>query len=176
MSPTTVESLFSKLNSHWTPIAHHLYLKHECPSPLPRVGPLAELLNVTRQVCNELDALVQQKQLTAAGVAAAVASSGQQKPVVRLLGKLVSWLQNEPQEELLLNTESQDSLWQLLLVTLANMLRVAQQHQAITASFHQELATSGEACCSCWITLTLSGNTSTDMIKHCMHVVTSARH
>jgi hypothetical protein len=25
----------AKLQKHWTNIAHHLYLKHECPVPLP---------------------------------------------------------------------------------------------------------------------------------------------
>lgn len=36
----------SKLKQHWTNIAHHLYLKADCPVPLPAVGPLAELLHV----------------------------------------------------------------------------------------------------------------------------------
>lgn len=42
-----MQALCSKLKTHWTNIAHHLYLKAEAPVPLPAVGPLAELLNVS---------------------------------------------------------------------------------------------------------------------------------
>jgi hypothetical protein len=46
---SSMQALCSKLKTHWTNIAHHLYLKAEAPVPLPAVGPLAELLNVSCQ-------------------------------------------------------------------------------------------------------------------------------
>lgn len=158
MPPSKVESLFSKLNSHWTPIAHHLYLKHECPSPLPRVGPLAELLGVTRKVCTEFNTLVVNGDVTPADAAAGGKSSGQQKPILRLLGKLVSWLHSAPQEETLINTETQETLWQLLLVTLANMLRVVNKDPTVTAALQQELVASG---------MPLLCGTEQGMLSHC---------
>jgi hypothetical protein len=42
-----MQGLCNKLKHHWTNIAHHLYLKADAPVPLPTVGPLAELLNVS---------------------------------------------------------------------------------------------------------------------------------
>lgn len=42
-----MQALSGKLKAHWTGVAHHLYLKADAPVPLPRVGPLAELLNVS---------------------------------------------------------------------------------------------------------------------------------
>lgn len=62
---------------------------------------------------------------------------------VKLLGKLVCWLQQQPQEQLLLNSEQQESLWQLLLVTLANMLRVAHTDAALATCFTEQLQASG---------------------------------
>lgn len=55
-----MQALCSKLKAHWTNIAHHLYLKTEAPVPLPAVGPLAELLNVSpaAAVCSVLVCLV----------------------------------------------------------------------------------------------------------------------
>jgi hypothetical protein len=62
---------------------------------------------------------------------------------VKLLGKLVCWLQQQPHEQLLLNSEQQESLWQLLLVTLANLLRVVQKDAAVAAAFNEQLQASG---------------------------------
>lgn len=46
-SAAAMQGLCNKLKHHWTNIAHHLYLKADAPVPLPTVGPLAELLNVS---------------------------------------------------------------------------------------------------------------------------------
>jgi hypothetical protein len=107
--------------------------------PLPAVGPLAELLSVTRQVCADINSQVLDGSWTTACVSTLVNDR-----CVKLLGKLVCWLQQQPQEQLLLNSEQQESLWQLLLVTLANMLRVAQKDAALAASFTEQLQASGE--------------------------------
>jgi hypothetical protein len=112
--------------------------------PLPAVGPLAELLSVTRQVCADINSQVVDQSLTAACVSTLVNDR-----CVKLLGKLVCWLQQQPNEQLLLNSEQQESLWQLLLVTLANMLRVAQQDAALAASYNEQLqASGGHHCCA----------------------------
>jgi hypothetical protein len=106
--------------------------------PLPAVGPLAELLSVTRQVCSDINSAVVNGSLTAACVSTLVNDR-----CVKLLGKLVCWLQQQPHEQLLLNSEQQESLWQLLLVTLANMLRVVQKDRAVAAAFNEQLQASG---------------------------------
>jgi hypothetical protein len=106
--------------------------------PLPAVGPLAELLSVTRQVCSDINSAAVNGSLTAACVSTLVNDR-----CVKLLGKLVCWLQQQPQEQLLLNSEQQESLWQLLLVTLANMLRVVQKDAAVAAAFNEQLQASG---------------------------------
>lgn len=75
---------------------------------------------------------------------------------VHLLGRLVQWLQAEPNEPLLLNTERSESLWQLLLLTLANLLKVLQQAESVDAAmiqrFRQQLQGSG-ACGGGWTLL-----------------------
>lgn len=72
-------------------------------------------------------------------------------------GRLVQWLQAKPNEQLLLNTERAESLWQLLLLTLANLLKVLQPDQKQPADvelinrFKQQLQASGEPpLCVMW--------------------------
>jgi hypothetical protein len=171
-----------QLLHHWSSIAHHLYLKQDVPVPLPSVGPLAELLNVsvaacfrplqlrrclglcdpdhpqhthtptrhtqqvTRAVCGDINALAAAGRVCAADVAAALDSK-----LVGLLGRLAAWLMGPgPQAALLLNSKQQESLWQCLLLTLANLLRVLQsddarapQHAPLVTRFRQQLVASG---------------------------------
>lgn len=82
--------------------------------------------------------------LTAADISVALESNS-----VHLLCRLVQWLQADPDAQLLLNTERSESLWQLLLLTLANMLKVLQpehgtvvDHELIN-KFKQQLTDSG---------------------------------
>jgi hypothetical protein len=98
-------------------------------------------------------ALAAAGKLTAADIATALDSN-----TVRLLGRLVQWLQAEPNEQHLLDTERTESLWQLLLLTLANLLKVLQPEQEVVVDtelinrFKQQLQTSGGvlwACCMC---------------------------
>lgn len=104
-------------------------------------------MQVTRAVCHELVGLAAAGKLTAADVSIALDTN-----TVRLLGRLVQWLQAHPDDQLLLNTtERSESLWQLLLLTLANMLKVLQPDQdkpadvALINRFKQQLQASGKA-------------------------------
>jgi hypothetical protein len=111
---------------------------------VPAVGPLAELLNVTQLCCKELNRLASTGSISPADVSQALDSKG-----VRTLATLVKWLQATPQDQLLLATESSETLWQLLLVTLANLLRAAEHDQAITAQFCDALLASGGLLVPC---------------------------
>jgi hypothetical protein len=101
-------------------------------------------MQVTRGVCQEVLALSAGGKLTAAGISVALESN-----TVRLLCRLVQWLQAEPDAQLLLNTERSESLWQLLLLTLANMLKVLQPEHGTVVDhdlinkFKQQLRESG---------------------------------
>lgn len=97
-------------------------------------------------MCQELNALAAAGKLTSEDISTALEAN-----TVRLLGRLVQWLQAEPHEQLLLNSERGESLWQLLLLTLANMLKVLQPDQDVVVvdadlinSFKQQLQSSGE--------------------------------
>jgi hypothetical protein len=100
---------------------------------------------VTRGVCQEINALAAAGKLTAADISIALETN-----TVRLLGRLVQWLQAEPHEQLLLNSERSESLWQLLLLTLANMLKVLQPENEVAVDaelisrFKQQLQSSGK--------------------------------
>ena len=102
------------------------------------------VLQVTRGVCKEVLTLAAAGSLTPADVATALDAN-----TVRLLARLVQWLQAEPNEQLLLNTERTESLWQLLLLTLANLLKVLQPDhdtpadKALVERFKQQLQASG---------------------------------
>jgi hypothetical protein len=101
-----------------------------------------------------VNALAAAGKLTAEDISTALEAN-----TVRLLGRLVQWLQAEPHEQLLLNSERSESLWQLLLLTLANMLKVLQPDQEAVVvdadlinRFKQQLQSSGEAAtweCGC---------------------------
>lgn len=98
-------------------------------------------------MCHELVGLAAAGKLTAADVSIALDTN-----TVRLLGRLVQWLQAHPDDQLLLNsTERSESLWQLLLLTLANLLKVLQPDQdkpadaALINRFKQQLQASGMA-------------------------------
>jgi hypothetical protein len=99
---------------------------------------------VTRGACQEVLALAAAGKLTAADIATALDTN-----TVRLLGRLVQWLQAEPNDQHLLNTERTESLWQLLLLTLANLLKVLQPEQQVVVDtelinrFKQQLQSSG---------------------------------
>lgn len=102
---------------------------------------------MTRSVCQEVIALAAAGKLTAADITTALDAN-----TVRLLGRLVQWLQAEPNDQLLLNTERSESLWQLLLLTLANLLKVLQPEEQeggldmdLIDRFKQQLQNSGGA-------------------------------
>lgn len=104
-------------------------------------------------MCQEVNALAAAGKLTAEDISTALEAN-----TVRLLGRLVQWLQAEPHEQLLLNTERAESLWQLLLLTLANMLKVLQPEQDVVVvdadlinRFKQQLQSSGET--AAWMCL-----------------------
>lgn len=103
-------------------------------------------------MCQEVNALAAAGKLTSEDISTALEAN-----TVRLLGRLVQWLQAEPHEQLLLNTERAESLWQVLLLMLANMLKVLQPEQDVVVvdadlinRFKQQLQSSGEtAACGC---------------------------
>jgi hypothetical protein len=103
-------------------------------------------MQVTRGVCREILAAAAAGSLTAADIAVALDAE-----TVSLLGRLAQWLQKEPTDQLLLNTERSESLWQLLLLTLQALLGVLQpEHAAVVdkelvSKFKQQLKTSGAA-------------------------------
>lgn len=108
-------------------------------------------LQVTTAVCQEVLALAAAGNLSPTDISTALEAN-----TVRLLGRLVQWLQAEPNDQLLLNTERSESLWQLLLLTLANMLKVLQPDQQVDVdtelinNFKQQLQGSGVVGCDCF--------------------------
>lgn len=107
--------------------------------------PLLCAPQVTRNACQEMIALAAAGKLTAADISTALDTN-----TVRLLGRLVQWLQAEPSDQHLLNTERSESLWQLLLLTLANLLKVLQPEEQeavpdmeLVDRFKQQLQSSG---------------------------------
>ena len=100
---------------------------------------MAELLNVTRGCCTDINSLAAAGAISPADLAGAL----QDSKAVRTLGTLVRWLQAEPQEQLLLSSEASESLWHLLLISLANLLRAADHDLAVAARFQETLVASG---------------------------------